>query len=68
MYANQRVRILGKGGRIIETLSAWRVEIASTGRVRVHLDDDDGPDEKYANPAGVRDLPLGTRVSITTDF
>lgn len=76
MYANQQVRILGKRvtrfghhhDQVLETLHAHRVEISRTGRIRVHLDDPDGPDWNYANPAGVRDLPLGTRVEIVTSF
>lgn len=67
MYANQRVTIHHRG-KPPETISAWRVEVARTGRIRVHLDNDDGPDWNYANPAGVRDLPLGTRIEIGTDF
>lgn len=76
MYANQKVHILGKRferwGRmhdeVVETLYAWQVEIARTGRIRVYLDDPAGPSDKYANPMGVRDLPLGTRVRIETCF
>ena len=67
MYANQRVTIHQRG-KPPETLAAWRVEVARTGRVRVYLDDPDGDDWNYANPAGVRDFPLGTRICVGTDF
>jgi hypothetical protein len=76
MYANQRVQILGgrfmaygaQHDEVLETLNAWQIEIAKTGRIRVYLDDPDGESDSYANPMGVRDLPLGTRVRISTDF
>lgn len=60
MYANLKVTT-SKG----KVLSAWKVEVEGN-RTRVYLDDPNGPDDSYANPAG--QLLLSGRVRIEADF
>lgn len=61
MYANLRVTT-SQGKELI----AHQVDITKDGEVLVHLDDPEGPSERYANPAGT--LKLNGAVTIQADW
>jgi len=62
MYAN--LLVTTSDGK---ELNAWKVEVdPSGGSTTVYLDDPDGPEERYANPAG--ELKLRGACEIEADW
>jgi hypothetical protein len=76
MYANLKVRqdgdtaLASRRGQSRTEVFAHEVKVeAVTGKITVYLDDPNGPDEKYANPAGEIQLhPDDGAIRITASF